>query len=107
MSYQAQLNCAKIVPKGPITEALGMEEKMMMMWNPATWPYASLPLYQHIWQQYIHRSPRKSSETTSAWLLMVRSCLLVYSGIIALHYIVWAAVFVSRASLHRECYHTF
>ena len=49
-----------------------------------------LPVYHFIgiiWQQYIHRSPRKSSETTSGWFLKVRSCLLVCSGIITLHYI--------------------
>ena len=30
LSHEAQVNCANIVPKGPISEALGMEEKMMM-----------------------------------------------------------------------------
>ena len=30
-SYQAQFNCAKCVLKGPTSEALGVEEKMMMM----------------------------------------------------------------------------
>ena len=54
-----------------------------------------MPVYHFIgiiWQQYIHRSPRKSSETTSGWFLKVRSCLLVCSGLITLHCIVWAAI---------------
>ena len=55
-SYQARSNCAKIVPKGPISEALGVEEKMMMKkCNPAIWPPPGLALYDIIWQQYVHR----------------------------------------------------
>ena len=63
-----------------------MEKKMMKMkMKKAT---RLLPVYHFIgiiWQQYIHRSPEKSSETTSGWFLKVRSCLLVCSGLIALH----------------------
>ena len=77
-----QLNCTKVLQKCPTSETLGAEEK--------TWPYASLPLYWHYLAR--HRSPRKSSETTSGWFLKVRSCFLVCSGIITLHCIVWAAI---------------
>ena len=83
-----QFNCAKIKPNSPTIKALGTEKKKnkKMKWNPATWLFAS---YR---QQYMHRSPRQSSETTSGWFLKVRSCLLVCSGIITLHCIVWAAI---------------
>ena len=45
-----------------------------------------------IWQQYAYRSPRQSLEATSGWFLKVRFCLLVCSGIITLHCIVWMTI---------------
>ena len=43
-SLQAQLNCAKIVPKGPAIKAQGMMHMMIMKWTTATLPFAGLPL---------------------------------------------------------------
>ena len=85
-----QFNCAKIKANSPTTKALGTEKKMTEEVKSSY-----LPVYHFIgiiWQQYIHRSPRKSSETNSGWFLKVRSCLLVCPGIITLYCIVWVAI---------------
>ena len=77
----------------PTNEALGMEEKMMM---PKKQLLGHMPVYHFIgiiWQQYIHRSPRKASETTSGWFFKVISLFSVFWD----NHIVWAAILFPKA----------
>ena len=48
-SYMSNLNLKQIEANSPTNKALGTEKKMMKKWNPATWAFAGLLLYVHLW----------------------------------------------------------